>query len=40
LAWQAFSIGDWLTIIFSIAIIVAALVQTPAGAHESQASKV
>ena len=38
LAWQAFSIGAWLTIIFSIGIIVAALVQTPAGAGESQGS--
>jgi len=38
LAWQAFSIGAWLTIVFGIAIIVAALVQTPAGARESQAS--
>ena len=38
LAWQAFSIGAWLTIIFSIAIIVAAVVYAPTDSRESQAS--
>jgi len=35
IAGQVLSIGAWLTIIFSIAIIIAALVQAPSGTSQS-----